>query len=188
MSKLTVKHVLKEHSTKIKVEFDKTNKIRPSWIRLKKSNNKIRGLHIKYGKWRWLYFKYLADYFLPSNYNKEDMQKLYDHWSHEYDKGIRAVKHNEKAMRFTINLLLKHCKPSNQKILDVGCGTGLAAGVFLKNGFKDIGNDRCRLRTDCLCHRTQSIFDNGDKIDIGQLGIAVKFAFDDIQKGCYGRE
>ncbi|MBW3013232.1 class I SAM-dependent methyltransferase [Candidatus Woesearchaeota archaeon] len=141
MPNLRIKSVLKKSvDPGIKIEYDKTNKIRPSWIKLKKPDKRIKGVHIKYGKWRWTYVKYLADYFLPTDYNKEDMQKLYDHWSHEYDRDVRAAKHNEKAMKFTISLLLKHCKPSNQKIIDIGCGSGLAAGVFLKNGFADITN------------------------------------------------
>jgi len=136
MPNLQIKAVLKPtKDSSVRLEYDKINAIRPSWIRLIKSTDKIDGLKIKYGKWRWTYIRYLADYFLPNDYNKDDMACLYSNWSNKYDEGVRAAQQNQRAITFTIKKLLLKSKPNKQKILDIGCGSGIGAESFIEHGF-----------------------------------------------------
>lgn len=136
MPKLQLNSVLKaKRESNVKLKYDRTNKIRPSWLRLVKSKDDIRGINIKYGKWRWTYFRYLANYFLPTNYNKEDMASLYSDWSNEYDLDVRKRKQNQRAIDFTVGKLVLKIKPNKQKILDIGCGSGIGAEAFIERGF-----------------------------------------------------
>ena len=63
----------------------------------------------------------------------------YNETSSEYN-NIRLDE--KKLMDYVINILNKHVRCENAKILDIGCGTGKYGELMQKNGYKVIGIDR----------------------------------------------
>ena len=65
----------------------------------------------------------------------------YNETSSEYN-NIRLDE--KKLMDYVINILNKHVRCENAKILDIGCGTGKYGELMKKNGYKVIGIDRSK--------------------------------------------
>ena len=136
-------YIKKRKFPKFKIEYDKTNKIRPSWVYIKNPQKGMTFLSILFKGRTIRYFTYLPDYlFLPVNYSKEDIRKYYNKFSEYYDQDIRAAGdgQNIRAARFLIKKALKYLKVDKKDaaVLDVGAGTGLAAEILVKENFKDI--------------------------------------------------
>ncbi len=131
--------VARKKFPRFKIEYDKTNKIRPSWIYIKNPLKRMIFLSVRCNKRTIRYFAYLPrNLFLPVIHTKEDLKKYYDKFSEYYDKDIRfsGKGQNIRAAKFLINKIKN--LPKNISILDVGAGTGIADEILLKNGFENI--------------------------------------------------
>ena len=69
----------------------------------------------------------------------------YNNYYNEISIEYNNIRLDEKRlMDYVINILNKHIKCENAKILDIGCGTGKYGELMKKNGYKVIGIDRSK--------------------------------------------
>ena len=86
----------------------------------------------KTGKRRQTYSIYIEKgLFLPIDYTKKEMEIFYNKFAEGYDKEIK--KKNMRAIDFFVKRVKKHIKGG--EMLDLGAGTGLVTGKFVKQGF-----------------------------------------------------
>lgn len=123
---------------RLKIEYDKISKKRPAWIFIKGLKSlpsrlgyitfKINNGHIKYMS----FLK--SPLFIPINYQKKEMEMIYDKFSLIYDQALR-----ERNIG-TAEFLLKKIGflPKNAEILDLGAGSGLSSLPFVKAGYSNI--------------------------------------------------
>ncbi len=140
-SKLKVRAIYtkKKKFSKLKVEYDKTSKVRPAWIYIKNLPEGTGYITIKLKDRLWRYRIYLPPYlFLPIDYTKEEMKKYYNRFSKFYDKDVKKHGQNIKAIKFLINKLLKYIPNKKIRILDIGSGTGLVSEYLIKKGFANL--------------------------------------------------
>ncbi len=120
----------------LRVNYDKTSKKRPAWIEvngLPKNTGfivmRINGKRERYGF--WISSKY--NIFLPVDSTRTELKKFYDQFSKIYDKYI--IPNNTDAIKY---LIKKIKMKKDAQILDLGAGTGIASGVMVKAGYKNI--------------------------------------------------
>ncbi len=80
-----------------------------------------------------------ADELLERAYSlagQEDALELYHDWAATYDETMTEGLHYASPRRCA-GLLARHLPDKSDRILDVGCGTGLAAGELAKLGFEN---------------------------------------------------
>lgn len=129
----------------LKLEYDKSSKGRPAWIKIKGLPDDVQfirinlGKKVEEGKRLQFYRTYLIDgLFLPLNYTHVEMAKLYDKFSEVYDyavktKGKGVAGQNIIAAEFLLKKVKKFIKSG--EMLDLGAGTGLITEMFVKEGF-----------------------------------------------------
>lgn len=129
-----------KEKSKLKIEYDKTSKGRPAWIKIKGLPEGSRFISIDLGKKGaegtrlQAYQTYLIpELYLPLNYTKEEMAKFYDQFSEYYDKSLKSTNYNIKAAEFILKKLKKYTKKG--EFLDLGAGTGLITEMFVKEEF-----------------------------------------------------
>lgn len=129
-----------KEKSKLKIEYDKTSKGRPAWIKIQGLPEGSRFISIHCGKKGTegtrlqAYQTYLIpELYLPLNYTKEEMSKFYDQFSESYDNSLKSTNYNLKAAEFIIKKLKKYLKKG--EFLDLGAGTGLITEMFVKEGF-----------------------------------------------------
>jgi len=121
----------------IKIDYDKTGKIRPAWIHVKGLSPKTEYLDLRFNDWDlqryrvWMSPK--VPMFLPTNYTYEELRKFYNRFSQFYDKFVRE--NNTPAAKFLISKL-KLSKGA--KILDLAAGTGLVSEQLVSKGYRNI--------------------------------------------------
>jgi ubiquinone/menaquinone biosynthesis C-methylase UbiE len=120
------------------IEYDKTGKTRPAWIKIK-NQVKSKFLTISFGYGNINYMEFLhSGFFLPVNYTKEEMKKLYDQFAENYDEVVEGFGDELGARTKVIDLFCKLGKDKSSKILDVGSGTGRGAEVLFEKGYENI--------------------------------------------------
>ncbi len=124
----------------LRVSYDKRSKGRPAWIQIKGLPKGVTFISVHLGKMgregrRIQFYKtYLpSGLFLPLDYTKEEMQEYYNKFAETYDQDIRKHEQNIRAAHFLLRNLKKYIQKG--KILDLGAGTGLITGIFVKAGF-----------------------------------------------------
>ena len=135
-----LRHRINVKDKKIKIEYDKTSKGRPAWIKIQGLPEGSRFISIHCGKKGTegtriqAYQTYLIpELYLPLNYTKEEMSKFYDQFSEYYDNSLKSTNYNIKAAEFIVKKLKKYIKKG--EFLDLGAGTGLITEMFVKEGF-----------------------------------------------------
>jgi ubiquinone/menaquinone biosynthesis C-methylase UbiE len=120
------------------VEYDKESKVRPAWIRFK-HEMKSKFLTISFGKGNINYIEFLhSGYYLPTNYTRDELKKLYDKFAKTYDMTIKDFGKEEESIEFVVKKVTELIKNSSAKILDIGSGTGRGAEIMTNNGFTNI--------------------------------------------------
>ena len=138
-TKLIYAYIKKKPKKKYKIEYDKTGKIRPAWVKVENPPKGATFIAFKFGKTGFRYLAYLGGgLYLPTNYTKEEMSKYYDKFSETYDRDINRAKQNHRAIKYIIKLLKDLKVKKSSKILDICAGTGIGAEHFIKNGYKNI--------------------------------------------------
>ncbi len=127
---------MKPNKKNLKIEYDKTSKKRPAWIKVKGLPEKVSFISVfldkKSGKRTQGYRIYVnKELFLPIDYTNEEMKKFYDKFSENYDKEVK--KKNMNAVKFFVEKIEKYINKG--KMLDLGAGTGLVTEKFVKKGF-----------------------------------------------------
>ncbi|HRZ85380.1 MAG TPA: class I SAM-dependent methyltransferase [Candidatus Paceibacterota bacterium] len=136
---------IKPDKYSLKLEYDKSSKGRPAWIKVKGLPDDVQFIRIHLGrkgiggKRIQTYRTYLIDgLFLPIDYTNGEMAKFYDKFSEVYDysiktKGKGVAGQNLIAANFLLNKLKKYIDKG--EMLDLGAGTGLITELFVKEGF-----------------------------------------------------
>lgn len=120
------------------IEYDKTGKTRPAWIKIK-NQVKSKFLTISFGYGNMNYMEFLhSGFYLPINYTKEEMKKLYDQFAENYDEVVKKFGDELGAITKVIDLFCKLGKDKSSKILDIGSGTGRGAEVLFEKGYENI--------------------------------------------------
>jgi predicted TPR repeat methyltransferase len=73
----------------------------------------------------------------------EDIKHIYKDFSKTYDKDLKELMNYTAYLRVP-EMVIKHLKTRNPKILDLGCGTGLSSLLFFEIGCEVTGIDGTR--------------------------------------------
>ncbi len=120
------------------IEYDKTGKTRPTWIKIKnKVKSKFLTISFGYGNNQYMEFLH-SGFYLPVNYTKEEMKKLYDQFAENYDEVVKNFGDELGVITKVIDLFCKLGKDKSSKILDIGSGTGRGAEVLFEKGYENI--------------------------------------------------
>lgn len=120
------------------IEYDTAGKLRPAWIKIKNPiKSKFLTLSFGYGNIPYLEFLH-SGFYLPVNYTKDEMKKLYGQFAETYDSVIKNFGDEAGAIKKAIDLFGRLEKDKSSRILDIGSGTGRGAAVLSENGYHNI--------------------------------------------------
>ena len=119
---------------KANIEYDKENKKRPSWIKIK-LNKKIIFIKILVNKEAFWYRRYFKNYFFPLDSNSEDYKNYYNHIAKNYES---FVPQNKRIGKLILKFLEKFNIKKKAKILDLGAGTGIISEVIVEQGYSNL--------------------------------------------------
>ncbi len=138
-TRLLYTYIKKKPKKKYKIEYDKTGKLRPAWVKLENPPKGATFIAIRFGKIGWRYLAYLVEgLYLPTHYTKQEMEKYYDKFSETYDEDVKRAGQNQRAIKYAVKLLKDKNIKKSSKILDICAGTGIGAEEFIKQGYKDV--------------------------------------------------
>ena len=116
------------------IEYEKSSKKRPSWVKIK-LDKKIIFIKILFNDEAFWYRRYFEDYFFPLEANSEDYKNYYNKIAKDYESYVPQNK-------LMINILLNFFKElkikKDSKILDLGAGTGMVTEGIIRGGYKNI--------------------------------------------------
>ena len=116
------------------IEYDKNSKKRPSWVKIK-LNKKIIFIKILFNDEAFWYRRYFEDYFFPLEATSEDTKNFYNETAEKYEN---FVPHQKKIAKRLIAFFKELNINKNNKILDLGAGTGIVTEEIAKEGYKNI--------------------------------------------------
>jgi SAM-dependent methyltransferase len=128
---------VKRKPKRLKLEYDKSGKLRPAWILIKNAPKHAAFARFGIDGKMYYYIAYLTTsppLYLPTTYSPEEMSKYYNKFSQYYDE-VTAI-HNMAAAKMLVAKIAKRL-PKDAKILDVGAGSGMASEQLAARGYKN---------------------------------------------------
>lgn len=116
------------------IKFDKHHKKRPSWVKIDLNKKIIFTKILVDGEAFW-YRRYFQDYFLPLEANSEDTKNFYNVIAKKYES---FVPHQKEIGKILAGFLKELKISENNKILDVGAGTGIVDEELSCEGFREL--------------------------------------------------